>query len=90
MALDRSLLGGAVLDYNVTTTLNKFSSEGTSYTFTGGGEVAGGDIQGSLVGASGQSASVSDLHWRYVVREIIILARSRQVKLRPAATLFRG
>ena len=67
-ALDRSLLGGAVLDYNISTALDKLSSQGTTYTFTGGGEVAGGDIQGSLVGASGQSASVSDLHWRYVVR----------------------
>jgi tol-pal system protein YbgF len=67
-ALDRSFLGGAVLDYNVTTTLDKLSSKGTSYTFTGGGEVAGGDIQGSLVGATGQSATFSDVRWRYVVR----------------------
>jgi len=67
-ALDRSLLGGAVLDYNVSTSLDKFSSQGTSYTFTGGGEVAGGDVQGSLVGATGQAAFFNDIHWRYVVR----------------------
>jgi hypothetical protein len=67
-ALGRSVLGGAVLDYNVSTSLDKFSSKGTNYTLTGGGEVAGGDIQGSLVGATGQAASVSDLRWRYVVR----------------------
>lgn len=68
-ALDRSVLGGAVLDYNVSTSLDKLSSKGTNYTFTGGGEVAGGDIQVSLVGATGQAASVSDLRWRYVVRQ---------------------
>jgi TolA-binding protein len=67
--LERSLLGGAVLDYNVTTSLNKFTSQGTSYTFTGGGEVAGGDLQGSLVGATGQSSSLTDTRWRYVVRD---------------------
>ncbi|MGD0037000.1 MAG: hypothetical protein ABSC53_06880, partial [Bacteroidota bacterium] len=67
-ALGRSVIGGAVLDYNVSTSLDKFSSKGTNYTLTGGGEVAGGDIQGSLVGATGQAASVSDLRWRYVVR----------------------
>ena len=67
--LRRSLLAGAVMDYNVTTSLNRFSSQGTSYTFTGGGEVAGGDVQGSLVGATGQTASFSDVRWRYVLRE---------------------
>ena len=67
--LDRSYLGGAVLDYNVSTSLNKFTSQGTSYTLTGGGEVAGGDLQGSLVGATGQSSSLTDTRWRYVVRE---------------------
>ncbi len=67
-ALDRSVLGGSVLDYNISTSLDKFSSQGTNYTLTGGGEVAGGDIQGSLIGTTGQSASVDDLHWRYVVR----------------------
>ncbi|MGA3245291.1 MAG: SPOR domain-containing protein [Bacteroidota bacterium] len=66
---ERSLLGGVVLDYDVTTLLNNLSSQGTSYTFTGGGEVAGGDLQGSLVGASGQAALFNDLRWCYVVRE---------------------
>lgn len=66
---ERSLLSGAVMDYNVSTSLNKFSSKATSYTFTGGGEVAGGDVQGSLVGGTGQSASFNDARWRYVVRE---------------------
>lgn len=67
-ALGRSVLGGAVLDYNISTSFDKLSSKGTNYTFTGGGEVAGGDIQGSLVGATGQTPSVNDLRWRYVVR----------------------
>lgn len=67
--LKRSLLGGALLDYNISTSLNRFSSGGTSYTLTGGGEVAGGDIQGSLIGGTGQAADVSDLRWRYVVRD---------------------
>ncbi len=67
--LGRSLLGGAVMDYNVTASLTNLSSQGTSYTLTGGGELAGGDIQGSLVGATGQAALFSDLRWRYVVRE---------------------
>jgi hypothetical protein len=66
---ERSLLGGAVLDYNISTSLNNLSSQGTSYTFTGGGEVAGGDVQGSLVGATGQAALFSDIRWRYAVRE---------------------
>ena len=67
--LQRSLLGGAVMDYNVTASFNGLSSQGTGYTLTGGGEVAGGDIQGSLVGAQGQAPSFSDVRWRYVVRE---------------------
>ena len=59
--LNRSFLGGAVIDYNVNTSLNMLSPQGTDYTFTGGGEVAGGDVQGSLVGATGQAASFSDV-----------------------------
>ena len=66
---ERSLLSGAVLDYDVTTSLTGFASQGTSYTFTGGGEVVGGDVQGSLIGATGQTPSFSDARWRYVVRE---------------------
>ena len=67
--LQRSVLEGAMLDYNVTSSFNNFSSGGTSYTFTGGGEVGAGDVQGTLIGATGQAASVSDLRWRYVERE---------------------
>ena len=67
-ALDRSLLSGSVLDYSITTSLDKFKTTGTSYTVTGGAEVAGGDIQGSVVGDNGKSAAVSDMHWRYVTR----------------------
>jgi len=65
----RSFLDGAVVDYNITTFLSNSSALGTMYTFTGGGEVAGGDMQGSLVGATGpgHSVSLSDARWRYVV-----------------------
>jgi TolA-binding protein len=67
---ERSVLTGAVLDYDVSTSFSGFSSQGiSSYTFTGGGEVAGGDLLGSLVGSTGQSPSFSDLRWRYVVRD---------------------
>jgi TolA-binding protein len=67
-ALDRSFVNGAVLDYSITSSLDKFTSKSTNYTITGGGEIAGGDIQGSLAGITGQSASLSDLRWRYVMR----------------------
>ncbi len=57
------------MDYNVTASLTNLSSQGNSYTFTGGGELAGGDVQGSLVGATGQAPLFSDLRWRYALRE---------------------
>ncbi len=66
---ERSLIDGAVLDYNITNSLNGLSSQATSMTFTGGGEVAGGDVQGSLIAGTGQTPSYSDVRWRYVVRE---------------------
>ncbi len=66
--LHRTPVSGSVLDYSITSSLNNLSPQGTSYTFTGGSEVAGGDLSGSLIGQSGLAPTLSDLRWRYVVR----------------------
>ena len=65
----RSLLGGGVLDYSLTSSLNRFTPLSNTYTLTGGGEVLGGDFQGSLIGVTGETPSFTNVRWRYVVRD---------------------
>jgi hypothetical protein len=64
----RSLLNGGVADYSLT----GFSGAGESsynYSLTGGGEILGGEAEGTVFGnVSGSNSELysSDLSWRYV------------------------
>jgi hypothetical protein len=64
----RSLLNGGVVDYSLT----GFTDGGQTtynYTLTGGGELLGGEVEGSVFGnVSGQSSGLysSNLSWKYV------------------------
>lgn len=75
--LERNLLGGAMLDYSVS---GDYSPDGRNlgYTFTGGMEVLGGDLQGTLSGASSNSGlnsvQFNGLRWRYALRDNKLLS----------------
>ncbi len=65
---DRSMLNGGVLDYSLSAFLDKGKSS-YNYDFSGGGEVLGGETDGSVFGniSSGKSSlQSSDLGWKYV------------------------
>lgn len=68
----RKILGGAMVDYSLNGIFTN-GSQGITYTFTGGMEVLGGDIQGTVVGTrtSGypNSLRASSLRWRFAVRD---------------------
>jgi hypothetical protein len=68
----RKILGGAMLDYALNGIYTK-STNSFGYTITGGLEVLGGDIQGTVIGSneSGMMSSMqsSGLRWRFVVRD---------------------
>lgn len=66
----RKILGGAMVDYS----LNGFytnTSQSLGYTFTGGMELLGGDIQGTVIGMKAANTpnnlQASGLRWRFVV-----------------------
>lgn len=64
----RSLLNGGVIDYSLTA----YTGQGQSiynYSFTGGGELLGGEAEGSILGnVSGKNSGLysSNLSWKYV------------------------
>jgi outer membrane protein OmpA-like peptidoglycan-associated protein len=70
--LKRSILNGTMLDYAIT---GAFASDvqNLGYTFTGGMEVLGGDIQGTVNGSNSTSGmnslNTSGLRWRYAIRD---------------------
>jgi hypothetical protein len=69
---DRALLDGGILDYSLT---GRFSGgvKDLLYTFTGGVELLGGDLQGTASGIipEGRKShfTANDIRWRYVVRD---------------------
>jgi hypothetical protein len=68
----RKVIGGAMLDYVINGYYNK-SSQSLDYTLSGGMEVLGGDLQGTVIGNKSSDGSsnllISNTRWRYVVRE---------------------
>ncbi len=68
----RKILGGAMIDYALNG-LYTSNSQSVGYTFTGGMEVLGGDIQGTVIGIKTMNApnnlQASGLRWRFVVRD---------------------
>lgn len=67
----RSVFSGGMLDYSITGSYAK-QSQGLAYTLTGGMEMLGGDVQGTVYGANTSSGSTnlssSGLRWRYAMR----------------------
>jgi hypothetical protein len=68
----RSVLGGTMVDYSITGNYTG-QAQSLGYNLTGGMEVLGGDLQGTLTGfqsASGFSSMYSNgLRWRYAIRD---------------------
>ncbi|HRZ97131.1 MAG TPA: hypothetical protein P5084_06210 [Paludibacter sp.] len=68
----RAVLGGTMLDYAIT---GSYSETATSlgYTFTGGMELLGGDIQGTINGLNStdgfNTLNANGLRWRYAIRD---------------------
>ncbi len=65
----RKVAAAGVADYNVTLNANKDGFSG-SYTLTGGMELLGGDLQGSLYGNLGNEdyrLKSSNVNWRYAL-----------------------
>jgi hypothetical protein len=66
----RSVLSGAMVDYAITGNYAG-KNPNLSYTFSGGAELLGGDMQGTIAGfQSGGYSSyrTSNLRWRYAIR----------------------
>jgi hypothetical protein len=68
----RKILGGAMVDYALNGIYTN-NSQSFGYTFMGGMEVLGGDIQGTVIGTKTVNApnnlQTSNLRWRFVVRD---------------------
>jgi hypothetical protein len=68
----RAVFSGGMLDYSITGNYAK-ESQGLGYTFTGGMELLGGDVQGTVYGSNTSSGSTSlstsGLRWRYALRD---------------------
>ena len=68
---DRSFLSGGFLDYNISQVYSP-NSNVTTLSNSLGFELAGGDVQGSIIGSYSDEYSVfetNNLRWRYVVRD---------------------
>lgn len=67
---ERDLLDGAMLDYSITGNYSA-ASRSLGYSLTGGMELLGGDLQGTVYGnhANGgyHSLEISNLRWRYSI-----------------------
>jgi len=70
--LNRSLVSGTMLDYSVNADLSA-AERSLGYTFTGGLEVLGGDLQGTVTGSNSTSGynylNATGLRWRYAIRD---------------------
>ena len=68
----RSILSGTMLDYSINTDLSA-SEKSLGYTLSGGLEVLGGDLQGSISGSNSSSGNnflnASGLRWKYAIRD---------------------
>ncbi|MFZ4522467.1 MAG: hypothetical protein ACOYNC_12230 [Bacteroidales bacterium] len=68
----RKILGGAMLDYSLNGILAD-NSQSASYTFIGGMEVLGGDIQGTVIGTKTVNVPnnliANNLRWRFVLND---------------------
>jgi len=68
----RKVIGGAMFDYLLNGYYTK-NFQSLDYTFSGGMEVLGGDLQGTVIGnkssAGSSSLLTNNIRWRYVVRE---------------------
>jgi len=68
----RKVLGGAMLDYAITGYYSK-NFQNLDYTLSGGMELLGGDLQGTVMGNSSSVGSsnlrTNNIRWRYVIRE---------------------
>jgi len=68
----RSIISGAMLDYGLGITLTEHDRN-LDFTFLGGMELLGGDLQGSGLGfaddAGNYSFSTTNLRWRYALRD---------------------
>ena len=91
--LKRNLLGGAMLDYSVTGDYSA-DTRNLGYTFTGGMEGLGGDLQGTISGAASgmglNSMHANGLRWRYAIRDNnwlsgVMLGQSSTTGLQPVA-----
>lgn len=69
---NRKILGGAMIDYSLNAVINN-QTQNLGYSFTGGAELLGGDLQGNFNGftdSNGNSVMrTSGLRWRYAVRD---------------------
>ena len=69
---DRSLLSGALVDYSIASGVMGHE-QSYGYMFTGGMEVLGGDLQGTISGHAsniGPSSFIANnLRWRYAIRD---------------------
>lgn len=89
----RSIFSGAMLDYAITGDYSA-SAQNLGYTFTGGMEMLGGDIQGTVNGSNStagfNSLNTSGLRWRYAIRDNnflsgIMLGQTSTTGLEPIA-----
>jgi len=68
----RKVIGGAIFDYLINGYYDK-NFQSINYTFSGGMEVLGGDLQGTVIGNKFSDGSsnlqTSNTRWRYVVRK---------------------
>jgi len=89
----RAILGGTMLDYAITGNYSPDSKD-LGYTLTGGMEVLGGDIQGTVTGVNStigvNSLTANDLRWRYAIRDNdflsgIMLGQTNTTGLQPMA-----
>ena len=67
---ERTLLGGAMVDYNVSSSMDSENSNIYNYNLRGGAELLGGDIQGAITGAfSGDfhTNRANSVRWRYAM-----------------------
>jgi hypothetical protein len=68
----RSLVSGTMLDYAINTEVSA-EAKSLGYSFTGGMELLGGDVQGTFSGSNSTDgykySNVNGLRWRYAIRD---------------------
>jgi len=68
----RSIYSGTMIDYSLNADYSA-NTQNLGYTFTGGMEVLGGDLQGTVYGSNSSngfnSLAANGLRWRYAIRD---------------------